>query len=138
MYLIESIGDHSIELTQVVSIICLLYINPYLILAYVVGFFVNTWVNGTLKKWLGGSMSSGHFQKMAYSIAFVVPILVNKNALSLYWKYIAGVYGIAVLSCLYNCVAYEYHTISDIVVGSGIGAMTGYGVYLISRKVIDR
>jgi hypothetical protein len=138
MYIIESIGDYAVEITQFVSVVCLLYVNPYLIIAYIIGFFVNTWVNGTLKKWLGGSMPSCHLQKMAYSIAFVVFTLVNKNALSLYWKYIGAVYGVAVASCLYNCIMYEYHTISEMIVGSGIGAIMGYGAHLISRKVIDK
>ena len=137
MYFIESIGDHSIELTQLVSIICLLYVNPYLIIAYIIGFYVNTWINSVLKKRLGGSMPSGHFQKIAYSIAFVGFILVNKNALSLYLKYIGGAYAVAIISCLYNCVMYEYHSISEMIVGAGLGAMTGYGAYLISCKVMN-
>ena len=138
MYLIESIGEYSIELTQVVSIICLLYVNPYLIIAYIIGFFVNTWINRALKKRLGGFMPSGHFQQIIYSIAFVAFTLVNKNALSLYWKYIAGAYGIVAASCLYNCLMYKHHTISEMIVGSGIGAMMGYGAHLISRKLINK
>jgi len=136
MYFIESIGDCSVELTQIISILCLLYVNPYLILVYIIGFFINTWVVGTLKKWLGGSMPSGHFQKIAYSISFVGFVLVYKNALSVYWKYIIGAYVLALASCLYNCLIYEYHSISEIIVGSGLGTIMGYVTFLISRIIV--
>jgi len=138
MYSIESIGDYSVELTQIISILCLLYVNPYLIIIYIIGFFINTWVNRTLKKWLGGSMPSGHFQQMAYSISFVGFVLLYKNALSLYWKYIIAVYALALASCLYNCLMREHNSVAEIIVGSGLGSITGYAVYLISRKIIDK
>jgi|LauGreSuBDMM15SN_2_FD.fasta_scaffold03339_3 membrane-associated phospholipid phosphatase len=138
MYLIESIGDYSVEFTQIISILCLLYVNPYLIIFYIIGFFINTWINNTLKKWLGGSMPSGHFQKMAYSISFVGFVLLYKNALSLYWKYIIGAYVLALSSYLYNCLIHEYHSVSEIIVGSGLGTIMGYAVYLISRKITDK
>ena len=137
MYFIESIGDCSVELTQIISILCLLYVNPYLIIFYIIGFFINTWINNTLKKWLGGSsMPSGHFQKMAYSISFVGFVLLYKNALSLYWKYIIGAYALALASYLHNCLIHEYHSVSEIIVGSGLGTIMGYVTFLISRIIL--
>ena len=45
MYVIKSIGDHSVEIAEIISIVCLLYINPYLLSVYIVGVFINAYVN---------------------------------------------------------------------------------------------
>ena len=78
-------------------------------------------------------MPSGHFQKIAYFIAFVGFSLFYKNVLGMYWKYLAGAYAFIFISCLQNCLVYKYHTISEIVVGTGIGVVGGYVSVSIAR-----
>lgn len=136
MYFVEWIGDNSVELTQVVSIICLLHINAYLILAYIIGFLINTKINNILKKWLDPFTTSGHFQKIFYSLVFVGLLLYKTNKLSLYWRYITGVFVIAGITCLYNCLVHQYHTIPEIVVGSGIGTLVGYSAAWLSGVIV--
>ena len=135
MYSIKSIGDYSVELSVFISIVCLLYINPYLLSVYIVGVFINAYVNETLKNKFGKTMPSGHFQKIAYSIAFVGFSLFYKNVLGIYWKYLAGAYAFIFISCFYNCLVYKYHTISEIIVGTGIGIVGGYASFSIARAM---
>jgi hypothetical protein len=136
MGIIELIGDNSVELTQIISIVILFYIHPYFIIFYVVGFFVNTWINRVLKKIFYKSIPpSGHFQKNAYSIAFIGFTLYYTHALSLYWKYIIGAYAFVTMSCFYNCIVYKYHTISEMIVGSGIGGLIGYILFQLSQTI---
>jgi hypothetical protein len=136
MYIIKSIGDNSVEIAEIISIVCLFYINPYLLIVYVVGIFINARVNETLKKKIGKTMPSGHFQKMTYSIAFVGFSLFYKNKLRFYWKYLAGAYAFIFISCFYNCLVYKYHTFPEIVVGTGIGVIAGYVSFFISQFFI--
>jgi len=138
MCIIKSIGDHSAEFAQITSIICLFYVNPYLLIMYVVGGFINAEINKLLKKKFGKTMPSGHFQKITYSMAFVGLSLFYKNALGVYCKYLAGAYAFIFISCFYNCIVYKYHTILEIIAGTGVGTMVGCASFLIARSFINQ
>jgi hypothetical protein len=140
-HLIEYVGNHSIELTQIVSIVCLFYSGPnYLWLGvYILGFFISTFINRTLKKMLNPKMPSGHFQSIFYSIVFVFlvihetnPVLFNK-----FWKYAASLYFIAAFSCFYNCIEFHYHSVLQILSGSALGYFLGASIYRLGRLLAN-
>lgn len=131
-HIIEYIGDHSIELVQIVSLICLFYSVPnYLWLGvYILGFFISTFINRTLKKWIHPKMPSGHFQSIFYSVTFVFLVLreTNPALFSKFWKYVASLYFVVVFSCFYN------YSLLQIVAGSALGSAWGFFLYILLAK----
>ena len=137
MNIIEYMGDHSIEFAQIISLVCLFYSVPnYLwIIIYILGFFISTFINRTLKKWIHPKMPSGHFQSIFYSFVFVFLVLHETNPIlfSKFWKHVAALYFIVMASCFYNCIEFHYHSILQIISGSAVGS--GMGV-LIHRLAL--
>lgn len=136
-HLVEYIGDHSIELVQIVSLVCLFYSVPnYLwLIIYILGFFISTFINRTLKKWIHPKMPSGHFQSIFYSATFVFLVLRETNPFLFYkfWKYVASLYFIVAISCLYNCIEFQYHSILQILAGSTVGSILGALIYRLGH-----
>jgi hypothetical protein len=130
-HLIEYIGDHSVEFTQIISLVCLFYSVPnYLWLGvYILGFFVSTFINRELKKMLNTKMPSGHFQSIFYSVTFVFLVLRETNPSIFYefWKYAASLYFIMAFSCIYN------YSLLQIVAGSVVGSILGALIYRLGR-----
>ena len=130
-HLIEYVGNHSIELTQIVSLVCLFYSVPnYLWLGvYILGFFISTFINRMLKKILNPKMPSGHFQSIFYSATFVFLVLRETNPALFYkfWKYAASLFFIAAFSCFY------YHSVLQILSGSAVGYILGASIYRLGR-----
>ena len=120
MNIIDYLGDHSVEFAQIISLVCLFYSVPkYLWLSiYILGFFISTFINRTLKKWIHPKMPSGHFQSIFYSATFVFLVLRETNPVlfSKFWKHVAALYLIVIASCFYNC------NILQIVSGSAVGS----------------
>jgi hypothetical protein len=123
---------HLIEYTQIISLVCLFYSVPnYLWLGvYILGFFISTFINRTLKKWIHPKMPSGHFQSIFYSATFVFLVLRETNPALFYkfWKYAASLYFIAAFSCFY------YHSVLQILSGSVTGSAWGFILYALLTK----
>jgi len=128
---------HLIEYTQIISLVCLFYSVPnYLWLGvYIFGFFISTFINRTLKKWIHPKMPSGHFQSIFYSATFAFLVLRETNPVLFYkfWKYAASLYFIVVISCFYNCIEFHYHSILQILAGSTVGSILGALIYRLGR-----
>lgn len=129
---------HLIEYTQIISLVCLFYSVPnYLWLGvYILGFFISTFINRTLKKWIHPKMPSGHFQSIFYSATFVFLVLRETNPSLFYkfWKYAASLYFIVVISCFYNCIEFHYHSVLQILAGSVTGSAWGSILYALLTK----
>ena len=106
MNIIEYVGDHSLEFAQIISLVCLFYSVPnYLwISIYILGFFIITFINRTLKKWIHPKMQSHHFKGIFYSFVFVFLVLRKTNLVifSRFWKYVAALYFILMATCFYK------------------------------------
>lgn len=73
-------------------------------------------------------MPSGHAQTAFFSTIFIYLCLKQNN-----WLY---VYLILTLIICYQRVKYDYHYISQVIVGSIIGSAFGYFVYNLAREKI--
>jgi len=73
-------------------------------------------------------MPSGHAQASLFSTVFIYLALKQTNILYIYIP-------LTLLTC-YQRVKFEYHTISQIIVGSITGAAFGYLVYKLAREKI--
>lgn len=126
MNIMDYLGDHSVEFAQIISLVCLFYSVPkYLWLSiYILGFFISTFINRTLKKWIDPKMPSGHFQSIFYSATFVFLVLRETNPVlfSKFWKHVAALYLIVAFLCFYNCIEFHYHSILQIISGSAVGS----------------
>jgi membrane-associated phospholipid phosphatase len=73
-------------------------------------------------------MPSGHAQSVFFSTIFIYLALKQKNILFLYII-------ISFIVC-YQRVYYEYHTLSQVIVGSIVGSSFAYFVYYLVREKI--
>lgn len=129
MLIFEYIGDNSVYIIAIISIILLLYIKKYIFLIfYIIGLLCNDKLNKIIKEFIHDSkMPSGHFQGIFYSFAIII-LLFSKEK---YFIYILSIFFIIILSCLYNCLHYKYHTLFQIVNGSILGSFIGFSVLYI-------
>lgn len=73
-------------------------------------------------------MPSGHAQATFFSTIFIYLSLKQKNLLYIYIP-------LSLLTC-YQRVKFEYHTISQVIIGSLVGALFAYFVYIFAREKI--
>ncbi len=73
-------------------------------------------------------MPSGHAQSAFFSTIFIYLSLKQKNILYIYFL-------LSLLTC-YQRVYYEYHSISQIIVGSIVGSGFAYFMYNLAREKI--
>lgn len=73
-------------------------------------------------------MPSGHAQMSFFTTTFIYLSLKHKNLLYLYLIF-------SILIC-YQRIKFDYHTLTQIIVGSLIGAAYGYFIYQLAREKI--
>jgi hypothetical protein len=133
----EIIGDMAGY--EFILIAILSFANDYkLIIIYLFGIFLNYHLNNNilgyiLKKYNSNIDPSGHFQSIAFT--FVFYILNHTNQFILNNKYILYLYAFIAFCTLNNCIIFNYHTITDIIVGIIFGALFSY-LYVNFSKLI--
>jgi membrane-associated phospholipid phosphatase len=152
MKVVDLIGVSAPQILFFVSCY-LLWNKPVFLNYYIGGFFINTILNLLLKgiirqprpsediklfnlavnngKRMGFDvygMPSGHAQLAFYSTIFIYLALKNKK--------IAFVFLLISMISLYQRVKYKNHTILQVIVGSGVGALFGYFIYYLSTQKI--
>jgi membrane-associated phospholipid phosphatase len=73
-------------------------------------------------------MPSGHAQNCSFCLAFITMVLNN--------PYITGLYTIITFNSLFQRYLYNNHTILQLIVGSIVGTIFGYIMYMIANKNI--
>ena len=153
VYLIDLIGYHGPYLLFVVACF-FLWTKPYYLVTYVLGFMVNMASNrffkGIIKEprplgdldiyQLGKKhakrhshdvygMPSGHSQEVFYTISYLFFTLGQNISLVLAALFVS-------LNTLRQRVKFQNHTVSQVVIGSIVGATIGYLFYLVAKKNI--
>lgn len=73
-------------------------------------------------------MPSGHVQSAFFSTIFIYLSLKQKNILYIYFL-------LSLVTC-YQRVNYDYHSISQVIVGSVVGSSFAYFIYYLAREKI--
>ena len=127
----EIIGDMAGY--EFILITILSFANDYkLIIVYLFGILLNHILNNNIlgyifkkyNKQIGIINPSGHFQSMAFS--FIFYILNHTNEFIFNHKYILYLYAFITFCTFNNCIKFNYHKISDIIIGVIFGSLFSY------------
>ena len=127
------IGDFSPYGFWLITILSLLR-NYQLIIVFIIGVLLNSILHSILKYILKNYLGqfgipslSGHFQALAFCFTFY--ILSHKTIN----PYILFLFLFLVLCCLMNCIEFNYHKTSEIILGTIFGVLFSY-FYFINIK----
>ncbi len=126
--ILKHIGNWGPFLLFIISFF-LLYKTPFFLYLYIIGFILNSLINVFLKniirqprpniKRASFGMPSGHAQSVFFSTMFI--LLTLKIPL-----YITSIYLLISFNTGYQSVKYNYHTISQVIIGCLIGISLSY------------
>ena len=153
--IIDTTGYFGPQILAVMSVFLLMN-KSTLLTIYFIGFIINSFLNiilkGLIKEprpsedkhlfniWLNNEMKtdrhwydrfgmpSGHAESVFYSTVFIFLALKNVNLTILYL--------IISMNTLYQRIKYKNHTISQVIIGSIIGAFLGYFFYYYSKVIL--
>jgi len=153
--IIDTIGYFGPQILAVISVFLLMN-KTTLLTIYFIGFIINSFLNiilkGVIKEprpsedkhlfniWLNNEMKtdrhwydrfgmpSGHAESVFYSTVFIFLALKNVNLTVLYL--------IISANTLYQRVKYKNHTVSQVIVGSIIGAVLASFFYYYSKVIL--
>jgi membrane-associated phospholipid phosphatase len=131
--LIEFYARYSPVILLVVSTMLLMH-KKILCVVFLLGYCLNEWINITLKQLIhekrpglterdGYGMPSGHAQALMYSTLFIH--LALRNA------WITAAFIVTTIISMSQCILYQYHTINQLIVGGGIGALIAYSIFTV-------
>jgi len=126
----NTIGDFAPYGFWLITILSLLGNYP-LIIVFIIGVLLNSLLHSILKYILknylglfGIASLSGHFQALAFCFTFY--ILSHKTIN----PYIILLFLFLALCCLLNCIMFNYHTTSEIILGIIFGVLFSYFYFL--------
>jgi hypothetical protein len=153
--IIDTIGYFGPQILVVISIFLLINKTTLLVI-YFIGFVINSFINlilkGVIKEprpsedkhmfniWLNNGMKSdrhwydrfgmpsGHAESVFYSTVFIFLALKNVNLTILYL--------IISINTVFQRVNYKNHTVSQVMVGSVMGALLGYLFYNYAKVIL--
>ena len=150
---IDALGYYGPYLAFFLSIFLLYKTKTYLII-YLIGFVINMIINYVLKGIIkearpaakspisnpllsnnpySGShiygMPSGHAQGILYSTAYIIGALHNFK--------ISALFLLLSFNTIIQRVRYKNHTIAQVIVGSIVGIIVGYGFYTYAKKILE-
>jgi len=153
MHIIDALGYYGPYLAFLLSIF-LLYTSKTFLIIYLIGFIINMLVNYVLKgiimearpaakspiqnpllsnKPHKGShiygMPSGHAEGIFYSTAYIIAALHNFK--------ISALFLLLSLNTITQRVRYKNHTVAQVIVGSIVGIIVGYGFYTYANKMLE-
>jgi membrane-associated phospholipid phosphatase len=149
MDILKHIGNYGSDILLVTTIL-LLANKPYLLSIYIIGYVINMNLNKLLKQVIRDPkpiqnneykyrMPSGHSQCTIYSVVFIYFILFHSSYKTLKSFKLKAIVFLFYLLILFNtincCLLYNYHTISQVIIGTIVGGIVGWFIYKLHDKI---